>query len=73
MWEVHCGRGGGAEGSLAAFSPVRRVVKQWLESADTSRSGDQSSTDRAKPMEVIRRGMLIFPIDNLWWPVSITV
>ena len=25
------------------------------------------------PIAVIRRPMLIFLIDNLWWPVSITV
>jgi hypothetical protein len=32
-----------------------------------------SRTEGAGPIAVIRRRYLILPIDNLWWPVSITV
>jgi len=35
-------------------------------------AGTRGNDDNA-PIAVIRRPMLIFPIDSLWWPVSITV
>jgi hypothetical protein len=48
---------------------VTKVGKSDGEATFTETCG----SDGDAPIAVIRRPMLIFQIDNLWWPVSITV
>ena len=43
------------------------------QSAVSGHFGGAKFNRQGQPIAVIRRPMLIFLIDNLWWPVSITV